>query len=109
MIMSIINQRYFEKPTQVKFFDPDSDDTWCGGIAYKDEVICACCGGVLKISEIIDKDESNGWEKVCIIPYDNWIDLSAEVMGDDEEDVLLYNLPATAYNKSELDYHAIDN
>lgn len=32
---------FFEKPTQVKFWDASSD-TYLGAIGYRDEIICGC-------------------------------------------------------------------
>ena len=43
---------YFKCPMQVKFYD----DKWISGIAYKDEIICAECGGVIKISSLYEKN-----------------------------------------------------
>lgn len=43
--------QYFDKPTQVKFFEPNEGE-WCYGIAYKNEIICACCGSVFEIEEV---------------------------------------------------------
>ena len=42
---------FFEKPTQVKFMAYDG--TIHTGIAYKDEIICACCGGVYEIEDLL--------------------------------------------------------
>lgn len=42
---------YFKVPTQVKFWDVVCG-RYIGGIAYRDEIICGCCGSVFKISEI---------------------------------------------------------
>ena len=44
---------YFEVPTQVKFWD-DHSGHYIGGIAYRDEIICGCCGTVFRISEIYE-------------------------------------------------------
>lgn len=41
---------YFEAPTQVKFWD----GRYIGGIAYRDEIICGCCGGIFKISDVYE-------------------------------------------------------
>lgn len=46
---------YFKIPVQVKFYDVEKD-IWLGGIAYKDEIICAECGEVVKISSLYEKD-----------------------------------------------------
>lgn len=40
---------FFETPTQVKFWDPDGGH-YTAGIAYKDEIICGCRGGVFEIA-----------------------------------------------------------
>ena len=40
-----MDKKYYNKPTQVKFYDVDND-LWVGGIAYHDEIICGCCGGI---------------------------------------------------------------
>lgn len=40
----------FDMPTQVKFIDPE--DEICYGIAYKNEIICACCGGIFRTDEV---------------------------------------------------------
>ena len=45
--------KYFDKPTQVVYYDVD-DNCWKSGIAYRDEIICACCGGIIEISEIYE-------------------------------------------------------
>lgn len=43
---------YFDKPTQVAFRDPEGLRR--GGIAYCDEIICGCCGGIFSIEEIYE-------------------------------------------------------
>ena len=63
---------FFEKPMQVKFWDPDSEG-WFGGIGYRDEVICGCCGTTLKIEEIL-KSDPNGIVK---LPW--WVDINDEI------------------------------
>ena len=44
-------KRYYDVPTQVRFF-MNEDEGYCGGIAYHDEIICGCCGGVFEINDI---------------------------------------------------------
>lgn len=41
---------YFDKPTQVQFID--DEDNVCYGIAFQDNIICACCGSIFPIDEI---------------------------------------------------------
>ena len=70
---------YFETPVQVMFHDVDNPGSWRAGIAYKDEIICGCCGGVFEISEIVEF--SDGVVKCPIYLYDCWNDLTDEIMG----------------------------
>ena len=65
---------YYDRPTQVMFKDSRELKEPLGGIAYGDEIICMCCGGIVSIEEIY---ECGG----AIIPL-AWINLSEEVMGD---------------------------
>lgn len=64
--------KFFEKPTQVKFLDRDNN-RWVGGIAYHDEIICGCCGGIFEIDEFADHE---------IVTYD-WMNISDEIIGED--------------------------
>ena len=62
---------YFDVPTQVQFWDY-TYGRYRGGIAYRDEIICGCCGGVFRISEIYELtlDVLLGDP---IIVYDDWV------------------------------------
>ena len=42
---------HFLVPTQVKFWDY-SNGRYKGGIAYRNEIICGCCGGVFNIRSV---------------------------------------------------------
>ena len=53
-------------------------DHYTYGIAYKNEIICGCCGGVFEISEIV---EHTPIELQSIYPYENWADLTEEIFG----------------------------
>ena len=77
-----VEHRYFDLPTQVKFFDP-YDVYWRYGIAYKDEIICACCGAIVEINDVY-KFKPKGLDNP-IVPYglENWVDVSLEIAGDD--------------------------
>lgn len=46
-----MNEKYFDIPTQVHFFVPFTSE-WCYGIAYHNEIICACCGGIFELDEV---------------------------------------------------------
>ena len=66
---------FYYVPTQVVFYDGSDDSPiFCAGIAYKDEIICACCGGVMKISEVIADAEEDGI-KTAIYDYADWCDI----------------------------------
>ena len=69
---------YFDEPKQVMFADPDEKGEWLVGIAYKDEIICACCGGVFEIADILEVVPEG---EQAIYPYDDWVDISDEVCG----------------------------
>ncbi len=71
-------ENYYYEPKQVVFADPDCPGSWLIGIAYKDEVICACCGGTFEIEDIIENFEGD-----CdpIWDYEMWNDLSDEIKG----------------------------
>lgn len=72
---------YFQVPTQVKFWDVDGDH-YIGGIAYRDKIICGCCGGIFDIIEIYES-APNTLEEDPIIPYDNWVDISNDICGEE--------------------------
>lgn len=71
--------RYFDQPTQIAFYDNVANH-YVGGIGYKDEVICGCCGGVLKIEDIYAC--CRGLDKRPIIPFSKWVNIGEEIMGD---------------------------
>lgn len=69
---------YFEVPTQVKFWD----GRYTGGIAYRDEIICGCCGGIFRISDVYEVAPDTLKEDPIVIP-DRWVDFSHEICGDE--------------------------
>ena len=74
---------YYDVPTQVVFYDGGEDSQhpeFCSGIAYKDEIICGCCGGVVEISEIIEDAKADGI-KTAIYDYEHWNDIREEIIG----------------------------
>ena len=73
---------YYDFPTQVIFYDGGDDESpiFCTGIAYKDEIICACCGGVMKISEVIADAKEDGI-KTAIYDYADWCDVRKAIAG----------------------------
>jgi hypothetical protein len=75
-------QTWFDVPTQVAWFE---DNHYNAGIAYEDYVICACCGGVTEIDEIVDFAPS-GVEPIVV--YDEWVNLHEEIIDNEEADYL---------------------
>lgn len=68
---------YFGVPTQVKFWDSDTG-SYLGGIAYRNEIICGCCGDVFDISEIYEFAPDTLKEDP-VVPYDTWVNLSSKI------------------------------
>ena len=81
-------QLYFEKPTQVRFWESAELD-YVGGIAYRDEIICGCCGCTLSIEEIYEHaecDRENGDNAPAeedVIQELSWISINVEIAGED--------------------------
>lgn len=71
---------YFEVPTQVKFWDIGGDH-YIGGIAYRNEIICGCCGSIFDINEIYESAPDTLKEDPIVV-YDSWVDISNEICGD---------------------------
>lgn len=71
---------YFEVPTQVKFFDYDGRH-YVGGIAYRDEIICGCCGGIFNISDIYYFAPEE-LDNEPIIPINKWNPIDYEICGE---------------------------
>lgn len=68
-------KQYFETPTQVLFKQDketmlENGAEWFAGIAYHDEIICGCCGGIVEIEEV---------EQIQTLP---WIDITEAIAGD---------------------------
>ena len=73
---------YFAVPTQVKFWDALIED-YIGGIAYRDEIICGCCGSVFKISEIYEVAPDT-LEEDSIVVVNGWKGLSDKICGESD-------------------------
>lgn len=67
---------YFEIPTQVKFWD----GRYIGGIAYRDEIICGCCGGIFGISDIY-KVAPDTLDNDLIVVVDGWKAINYDICG----------------------------
>lgn len=68
-------KRFFEKPTQVMFRQDEetmqeNGAEWFAGIAYHDEIICGCCGGIIEMDEV---------ETIQPLP---WVDIEDAIAGD---------------------------
>lgn len=74
------------------FYEAESN-TWSWGIAYKEDIICACCGAVLHITEIIDDfvdyaEENEAKLSKPIYEYRGWCDFVETIYGDELPDEL---------------------
>lgn len=65
-------ENYYEEPTQVIFITPeiDNEPPKCG-IAYRDEIICAECGGIIEMTD------------ATILKKLSWANLNDEMGGDE--------------------------
>ena len=73
---------YFDTPTQVVFYDYDNE-CYTGGIAYKDEIICGCCGGIIEIADLYES-VPEGIE--AIKEYAAWISIDDAICGGEKPD-----------------------
>lgn len=72
---------YFNVPTQVKFWDHNGGH-YIGGIAYRDEIICGCCGGIFNINEIYQFASSELDNNPIILTH-RWKSIDYEICGED--------------------------
>ena len=84
----------FDTPTQVCFHshNEDPDTPACGGIAYNDYVICACCGGIVPMDEI-----------EYLVVYDNWVDFSEEITETEDRNIDLDDIVDELSDEDEWD------
>ena len=73
---------YFLKPAQVMYFDYREEDEprVLTGIAFRQEIICGCCGGVIDIDKLVEAGKREGHNKV-VFPYNTWEDISEAIDG----------------------------
>ena len=77
-------KNFYNIPTMVEFNDlycEKTDKSYkkkIAGIAYRDEVICGCCGWVFKIKELLELN------KISEFDFEElpWIDISESIIGD---------------------------
>ena len=65
---------WFDKPTQVQFYDYDND-IWIGGIGYRNEIICCERGGVVALDKLYDA-ENLVLEPNPVRLLGEWVDIS---------------------------------
>lgn len=85
-----MTKNYFEVPTQVVFVDPDAEGNWLSGIAYRNEIICGCCGGVFEIEDVIDAAQADNL-KCGIYAYGDWNNISDDIISDELPEGLRYD------------------
>ena len=73
-------QKYYEIPTQVKFYDVDGDN-WIGGIAYENYIICGCCGGKIEISDLVMDAEEIDMKPDMLIQELPWVNIDETIRG----------------------------
>lgn len=76
---------YYAKPTQVLFYDAD-EGQWLAGIAYMDEIICADCGCIWFLEDIVQLAREDG-ELNPIRNFTYWVDLTLEIAGCDADEL----------------------
>ena len=73
-----MEKSYFDNAAQVIFADPENPGGGLCGIAYRDAIICSCCGGVLNIDEVIEMAREDG-VNCAIHVYPEWVDITDEI------------------------------
>ena len=97
-----MERQYFNRPAQVIFADPDNAGNWLIGIAYRDEIICACCGGIFNIGDVVDMAREDG-VRCAIHEYYDWSNIADEIMGDALPETLDCNEDGEIYEVSNED------
>lgn len=70
----------FDFPTQVAFWDVEGNH-YCSGIAWREQIICACCGDVVEIAEVYEFTPENVRP---IIVYEDWEAFDDFIIADNE-------------------------
>ena len=79
-------ERFFDRPTQVAFYDAENN-IFIGGIAHGDEIICLECGGTIQIDEYLDEIEKTCPDVAFPIIELKWCNISDACLGDAMFDV----------------------
>ena len=98
-----MEKSYFNNPTQVIFADPENPGEWLCGIAYRDVIICSCCGGVFDIDEVIEMVRKDG-VNCAIHVYPEWVDITDEIVGGELPETLDRNENGEIYEVSDEGY-----
>ena len=77
--------KYFDRPIQVVYWNAENE-CWTGGIAYHNEIICGCCGGIFMIDELYDS--MAGEMENPIHEYNHWCNISNGIIGGELPDSL---------------------
>lgn len=62
---------------QVMFYDGEN---MCSGIMLGDKIICACCGAIFYVDDVVSGAVEDGREAIRM--FGTWVDISTEVEGD---------------------------
>ena len=62
---------------QVMFYDGED---MCPGIMVGDKIVCACCGAIFDVDEVVSNSIEDGREAIRM--FGAWVDISTEVEGD---------------------------
>ena len=100
--------KFYEKPKQVIFADPENPGDWLAGIAFHDSIICSCCGGVFEIEDVVKQAKEDGVVNP-IYEYEDWSDLTDDIFGgvlpkgleytDTEEGQMIVESATTEYEQ----------
>ena len=100
--------KFYEKPKQIIFADPENPGDWLAGIAFHDCIICSCCGGVFEIEDVVKQAEEDGVVNP-IYEYEHWSDLTDDIFGgvlpegleytDTEEGQMIVESTTTEYEQ----------
>ena len=71
----------YGKPVQVLFYD---NEDMCPGIMVGNQIVCACCGALFDVDEVIDNAREDGAEAIRM--FTTWVDISSEIQGDLSKD-----------------------
>ena len=82
---------FFDSPTQVQFVDFEGCNNdyieWKGGIAFRDVIICGCCGGIISLEEFwYDWDDWAEKELKDLVSeplklFRHWVPISEDIVG----------------------------